>query len=190
MLDGVWWEIYKPVSLFLGLGALIALLLNRENRGWRKLLLWGGLGLLSSSVLLSMVFEDLLPTLSTLPEERRLTYALSFPVILLGVFVICYGGWRFVRATFGAMGLEAASPRKARRVNRRVPPRAEAARPAGSPRGEAHGGGGGRTAVLLLSLWWWPLAWMAAGFFLLFFGASLKHENHFPLGWLWAFFGA
>lgn len=167
MLDGVWWEIYKPVSLFLGLGALIALLLNRENRGWRKLLLWGGLGLLSSSVLLSMVFEDLLPTLPTLPEERRLRYALSFPTYLIALVLLVYGGWRFVRDSFGYMAKAPAHPR------RRAQPR--------KPSGPAK-------LRVVLRLWAPSLSMMAGAFCLFFFAASLQHADHFPLGRLWTLF--
>lgn len=166
-LDSPLWDMTAALALAGGIAALVGLLLPPRN-GARRWTVWAGLGLLLASVIVSMVFEDLLPTLPTLPEHRRLPYALSFPGYLAATGLIVYGGWRFVRDTLA--------------------PPAGFGRQGRLRRGQPYMRTGRQSLAMLLRLWAPGLSWMAAGFALMVFSASLHHENHFPLGWLWALF--
>lgn len=171
-MDSAWWEVVQWLSIALGLAALFSLLLDRGLKGWAKARVWGGLGLLTFSVVFSMIFEDLLPTLRTLPPDHRLPFILSFPGFLAATALIVYGGWRFVRDTFGLTdgfgrsGSDGREPGRlrSRKKRQRLPARR------------------------LLRAWLPGLCWMAGGFALFFLAASAHHENHFPLPWLWALF--
>lgn len=168
-LDSTWWEVVQFLSLGLGLTALLSLLLDGGGRGWAKLRIWGGLGLLAATVVFSMLFEDLLPRLQTLPDDHKLPFMLSFPGFLAATAIIVYGGWRFVRDTFRVLatgGVEtgpASGKRRSRQTH--VP------------------------AGVFFRAWLPGLGWLAAGFALMFLSASAYHESHFPVPWLWALFG-
>jgi len=166
--DSVGWDVLQAVALLGGLSGLLGLLLGQKHRGWRRILMWGGLGLLTASVILSMLFEDLLPTIGRLPEHRKIPFALSFPGFLAATAAIVYGGMRVIRATF--MTLADAASNGGRRS--RVP-------------------GINRVPASRFFIAWAPgLIWMAGGFALMALSASAYHDNHFPLPWLWRLFGA
>jgi len=148
-----------------GLMSLIGFLVGKHRDPARKALISGGLVLLAASVIVSMVFEDLLPRFSTRPEAQRLPFALSFLGFLLATAMIVYGGRRFVQATFSVIG-EIVGQAQAGRKSSFVPQR--------------------RVPSSVLFIAWLPgLLWMAAGFLLLALSASAYHESHFPFPWLW-----
>ena len=121
------WEAFNGVAVSAGVLGLFVILFGR-GQGLRGVLAWVGLGLLFVSLVFSMLFESLLPTLPTMPEERRLPYALRFVGYVLFVAMIIAGGRMLVMSILGASfvtagkGIKAAGPNQRGAILRRLAP--------------------------------------------------------------------
>lgn len=168
-------DYYEPVNrlvLAWGLISIAMLVLGRARTGWTRIVAWAGIVALAASLLVSMIFEDFLPGLET--GRTGAANAIGLAGILLGLLMFVYGGYRFVRDTFGRID----SAAKLRFGRRRK---------------------GARTQGLYeiepvpvrgwVGIWGPSLLWMAGGFALIVIGASLNNQNRFPLAWFWGWFG-
>lgn len=123
---------------------------------------WVGIGiavLFVGSILWSIIFETMLP-LWRAGEWLSIVYHLvGIPIILAGTGCFVYGGFVFVRDTFGAMGDESMIENRAL-IHRK--PSKEAVRHAQRENLKA-----------LLRAWWPGTKWLAAGFGLIAVGGFL-----------------
>lgn len=74
-----------------------------QNAAWGKWLLIALVVLFVGSIVWSFVYETLLPLLQAGDTGAAARNLLGFPIILIGTAIFAYGGFLFVRDTFGAM---------------------------------------------------------------------------------------
>lgn len=161
-IDSDLWIATQAVAAAVGVVGLCGLLLGHREGVWPRVVVWGGIGFLVCSILFSVLFEEILPQLDTMPRWRWLPYGLGLAGMLLATVLIVLGGRRFVRDTLSAMR--------------------------GAPSGGSDRAGGIPLKVLLRA--WGPgLLRIAGGFLLFVLSASAYHADHFPLPWLWALAG-
>ncbi len=91
------WDGYHMVSFMLGLAGIFALLLGFATSRRSKVLAWSGVGVLLLSVVVSMLFEEILPVWPTLPEARRLPFALSFGGFMAFLVIFIYAGRKLIQ---------------------------------------------------------------------------------------------
>ena len=116
-LASPWWTALTAVALVWGLGALIVLLVGGVRTPKSKAVVWAGLLLLLATVILSMLFEELVPQAAGASTARTVATALGMAGFLAATGLLVYGGWRLIRDTFGRLadfGAEQAANRHAR----------------------------------------------------------------------------
>lgn len=80
---------------------------SKSEGQWGRWILIGLAALFVGSILWSIVFETMLPLWRAGDWWSVAYHLVGIPVILAGTGCIVYGGWLFVRDTFGAMGGDA-----------------------------------------------------------------------------------
>lgn len=74
-----------------------------QNASWGKWLLIALVVLFVGSIVWSFIYETLLPLLEAGDTGAAGRNLLGFPIILVGAAIFAYGGFVFVRDTYGAM---------------------------------------------------------------------------------------
>lgn len=92
-----YWDAFNAIAVLTGLGSIVVLLLGIAKSTKEKAMMWTGLVLLFLAVAFSMLFEEILPILPSLPKHRRIPYVLSFPGFIVFLALFIYSGRRFVR---------------------------------------------------------------------------------------------
>jgi len=95
-----YWDAFNAVAIMAGLGSIVVMIFGIARSPKEKVMMWAGLVLLFLCVVFSMLFEEILPGWSALPEHRRIPYALSFVGFLVFLIMFVSAGRRFVRDVF------------------------------------------------------------------------------------------
>ena len=92
-----YWDAFNAVAIMAGLGSIVVMMFGVARSPKEKVMMWVGLVLLFLCVAFSMLFEEILPILPSLPEHRRIPYALSFMGFLVFLVMFVSASRRFVR---------------------------------------------------------------------------------------------
>lgn len=91
-----YWDAFNAIAVMAGLGSIVVLIFGTARSPKEFAMMWAGLALLFLCVAFSMVFEEILPILPSLPEHRRIPYVLSFPGFIVFLVLFICGGRRLV----------------------------------------------------------------------------------------------
>lgn len=91
-----YWDAFNAIAVMAGLASIIVLILGIAQNPKEKAMMWAGLALLFLAIGFSMLFEEILPLWPSLPEHRRIPYALSFPGFFLFLVLFICGSRRFL----------------------------------------------------------------------------------------------